>query len=192
MVELVKMNFHELLEQGLISMINVPRLKNRLIAKVITRFPALSRRLIEAYRPWETEGAIPWTPIRKPLWECKVAMVSTAGIHHRGQPPFDMRDPEGDPSFRELNGETIGDDFLITHDYYDHTDAEKDLNIVLPLQRLREFESEGIIGSLAHTHFSFMGHIDGRQIPALIEESAPRVAERIRADGVDVVLLTPA
>jgi D-proline reductase (dithiol) PrdB len=168
------------------------RWKNRLIAKIITRIPALSRRLVDSYRPWETEGAIPWTPISKPLWDCKVAVVTTAGVHHRDQPPFDMTDPDGDPSFRELNAATIMGDFSITHDYYDHTDAEKDLNIVLPLQRLREFESEGIIGKLASSHFSLMGHIDGRHIPALIEESAPRIAERLKTAGVDVVLLTPA
>ncbi len=170
----------------------IARLKNRLIAKVITRFPTLSRRFVAAYRPWETEGEIPWTPMQKPLRECKVALVTTSGVHHRSQPPFDMRDPEGDPSFRELDGATIGEDFLITHDYYDHTDAEQDLNIVLPLQRLREFVKEETIGGMAGTHFSFMGHIDGRHIPSLIENSARQVAARLKADGVDVVLLTPA
>lgn len=173
-------------------MTSIARLKNRLIAKAITRVPALSRRFVEAYRPWETEGEIPWTPVRKPLRECTVALVTTAGVHHRSQPPFDMRDPEGDPGFRELDGVTIGEDFRITHDYYDHTDAEQDLDIVLPLARLREFEDEGIIGRLAGTHFSFMGHIDGRHIPALIENNAPQMAAWLKAEGVDVVLLTPA
>ncbi|MEJ2699721.1 MAG: glycine/sarcosine/betaine reductase selenoprotein B family protein [Desulfuromonadales bacterium] len=168
------------------------RLKNRLIARVITRFPSLARRFVEAYRPWETEGQIPWTPARKPLSECRVAVVTTAGVHHASQPPFDMEDPEGDPTFRELDSETIMKDFRITHDYYDHSDAEKDLNIVLPLDRLWEFEAQGVIGRLAGTHYGFMGHIDGRHIPTLIEKSARKVAARLKVDGVDAVLLTPA
>jgi D-proline reductase (dithiol) PrdB len=168
------------------------RLKNRLIARIIARFPSLARRFVESYRPWETEGEIPWTPARKPLSECRVAVVTTAGVHHLSQPPFDMKDPEGDPSFRELDTATIGGDFHITHDYYDHGDAERDLNIVLPLDRLREFEGDGILGRLADTHYSFMGHIDGRHIPVLIEKSARKVAALLKAARVDVVLLTPA
>ncbi len=173
-------------------MVFFARIKNQLIAKLITRYPDLAKRFIDAYKPWETEGEIPWTQPKVPLAKCKVALVTTSGVHHRGQPPFDMQDAEGDPSFREIDGETIGGDFLITHDYYDHSDAEKDLNIVLPLERLREMVGEGLIGKLARKHYSFMGHIDGRHIPALITRSAPEIARRLKADGVDVVLLTPA
>ncbi|TYO95021.1 glycine/sarcosine/betaine reductase selenoprotein B [Geothermobacter ehrlichii] len=168
------------------------RLKNRLIARLITRFPRLARRFINSYRPWESEGQIPWTEPRKPLRDCRLALVTTAGVHHANQPAFDMQDPDGDPSWRELDGATIRHDFRITHDYYDHTDAEKDLNIVLPLDRLQEFIDEGVLGSLNRRHFGFMGHITGRHIPALIEFSAREIADRLRSDAVDLVLLTPA
>ncbi len=64
----------------------IARLKNRLIAKAITRFPLLSRRFVKAYRPWETEGEIPWTLMQKPLQECKVVLVTTApsSLRHAG------------------------------------------------------------------------------------------------------------
>jgi len=168
------------------------RIKNRLIAKVITRYPNLAQRFITAYEPWESGESIPWTPLKKPLSECKLAVVTTSGVHHRQQEAFDMQDSEGDPSFRAITGATIGEDFKITHDYYDHSDAEKDLNIVLPLDRLRELHQEGIIGRLADTHYSFMGHIDGRHIATLISQSAKQVVENLRQDEVDIVLLTPA
>jgi len=168
------------------------RLKNRLIARLITRFPRLAKGFIDSYRPWESEGEIPWTPPQKPLRECKLALVTTSGVHHPSQPPFDMRDTDGDPSWRELDGETIAGDYRITHDYYDHADAEKDLNVVLPLQRLREFVAEGLLGCLNRRHFGFMGHIDGRHIPTLIEHSAREVAGKLCSDEVDLVLLTPA
>jgi D-proline reductase (dithiol) PrdB len=172
------------------SLIN--RIKNRLIAKVITRYPSLAKRFITAYEPWESGEAVPWTPVRKPLRDCKLAVVTTSGVHHSGQQPFDMQDSDGDPSFRTITGATINGDFRITHDYYDHSDAEKDLNIVLPLDRLRELQQEGLIGQLADTHYSFMGHIDGKHIVSLIGSTAKQVAEKLRLDEVDVVLLTPA
>jgi D-proline reductase (dithiol) PrdB len=168
------------------------RLKNRLIAKLITRYPGLAQRFITAYEPWESGEAIPWTPPRKPLSECTLALVTTSGVHHHGQPPFNMQDSEGDPSFRAIDGATIGEDYRITHDYYDHSDAEKDLNIIFPLDRLRELQQEGVIGRLADTHYSFMGHIDGRHIATLIGQTARQVADRLCRDDVDLVLLTPA
>ena len=103
-----------------------------------------------------------------------------------------MQDSEGDPSFREINGATISKDYLITHDYYDHSDAEKDLNIILPIDRLLEMHAEGIIGNLAARHYSFMGHIDGHHIATLISKYARQVVEKLLQNEVDVVLLTPA
>jgi D-proline reductase (dithiol) PrdB len=168
------------------------RIKNRLIAKLITRFPSLAQRFINAYAPWESGEAIPWTPLSKPLSECKLAVITTSGVHHREQLPFDMQDSDGDPEFRVIDGATIGSDYLITHDYYDHGDAEKDLNIILPLDRLAELQQEGVIGRQAKTHYSFMGHIDGRHITTLIGRTARQVAEKLRQDHVDVALLTTA
>lgn len=168
------------------------RLKNRALARLITRYPTLAQRFVAAYRPVENLGEIPWTAPAKPLREAKLALVTTAGIHHADQPPFDMRDQDGDPSFRVLNGETLPADFRITHDYYDHSDARKDPNIILPLDRLRELVDEGCLGSLAATHYGFMGHIDGPHIATLVEKTARDVANRLKHDQVDLVLLTPA
>ena len=169
---------------------SLSRLKNRAIAKVITTFPSLSRRLIEAYHPWESED-IPWTPVRKPLAESTLALVTTSGVHHRNQEPFDMHDKEGDPSYRVIDLGRPLSSLMITHDYYDHSDADKDVNIVFPVERLQELAGERVIGRLAPRAYSFMGHIDGRHITTLVEGTGPEVAERIVADGADAVLLTP-
>ena len=173
-------------------MSTINRFKNRLIAKVITRYPSLAQRFITAYEPWESGEAVPWAPPQKPLAECKLALVTTSGVHHSTQEPFDMQDSDGDPSFRTIDAATISDDYKITHDYYDHSDAEKDLNIIFPLQRLQELQQEGFIGQLADTHYSFMGHIDGRHIATLIGQTAQEVVKKLKQDQVDVVLLTPA
>lgn len=168
------------------------RLKNQLLARLATRFPGIAQRFVAAYQPRQSAGAIPWVKPARPLHEARLALVTTAGIHHRDQPAFDMRDQDGDPSFRELNAATLLDDFQITHDYYDHSDARKDPNIIFPLERARELVAEGVIGSLAETHYGFMGHIDGRHIATLVEKTAREVARRLKSDQVDLVLLTPA
>jgi D-proline reductase (dithiol) PrdB len=166
------------------------RLKNRLISKVTTRFPSLAKRFINSYDPWESED-IPWTPVTKSLAESKVAIVTTAGVHHKDQTPFDMRDPDGDPSYRVIDLQKALSSLMITHDYYNHSDADHDINIVFPIQRLQEFEKERIIGRVANIHYGFMGHITGGHILTLINITAPEVAVRLREDNVDAVLLTP-
>lgn len=169
---------------------SLTRLKNRAIAKVITAFPALSRRLVDSYHPWESED-IPWTPVITPLKSAAVTLVTTAGLHHKDQEPFDMKDPNGDPSFRVIDGTRFPSSLMITHDYYDHSDADRDMNIVLPIERLREMASEGKIGRLLDRHYSFMGHIDGPHISTLIEDTGAQVARKVKEDGADIVLLTP-
>lgn len=166
------------------------RFKNKVISKLVARFPRLARRIIDAYVPEESQG-IPWTRLEKPLNRSSVALVTTAGVHRRDQPPFDMLDKDGDPSFREIKALTRAKDLMITHDYYDHGDADRDVNIVFPLERLQEFAVEGIIGEVAGSHYGFMGHITGAHVRTLTEVSAPRVAAMLKAQEVDCVLLTP-
>jgi D-proline reductase (dithiol) PrdB len=166
------------------------RLKNRLIAKAATAFPSVGKFLSASYHPSEQQG-IPWTPLEKRLGECSVSIVTTAGVHRKDQTPFDMKDQNGDPSLRVIEGAVSTDDLMITHDYYDHRDADKDINIVFPIERLREFEKAGFIKSVAPVHFSFMGHIVGPHIKTLTEVTASEAAERLKSEGVDIVLLTP-
>lgn len=166
------------------------RLKNRFMAKLLTRFPALFERSTRKIS-WTGATGIPWTPVTKQLSSSKVAIVTTAGVHLKSQKPFDMLDKMGDPEYRELPFEAKREEYTITHDYYDHRDADRDLNIVFPLDRLREMKEAGEIGSLAGTNYGFMGHIDGAHIDELIKKTAPEVARKLKKAGVDVVLLTP-
>ena len=139
-----------------------------------------------------SEGATPFTPFQKPLAACKVALITTAGVHLRRQTAFDMDNREGDASYRELPTAAGADEFTITHNYYDHSDADRDLNVVFPLAHFRDLVEKGVIGSLAPRHFGFMGHIEGEQLPLLNRKQAPEMAAKLRRDGVDFAFLTPA
>ncbi len=131
------------------------------------------------------------TPLRKPLSNCSVALVTTAGLSLPDQPPFDVTIRMGDSSFREIPAD-ISPQLLEMHQRswaFDQTGILRDRNLAFPLDRLREMRERGEIGAIASHHYSFMGSIVSPS--KLIKESAPEVAHRLAADAVDVVLLTP-
>lgn len=132
---------------------------------------------------------VAWAPLRKPLTQSTVALVSTAGVHLKTQPPHNLMDPHGDADFREIPGETLASELAVDHSHYDTDDAKADPNCVFPIDRLRELATLGEIGAVAPMHFGFMGFIpDGR---LLRDTTAPLVAERLLEQGTDVVVLTP-
>lgn len=161
------------------------------LARLAARWPALSDKLVASFTPMEST-TIPWCPVEKPLERSKIALVTTAGIHHGNQQAFDMMDAMGDPSFRIIDPETIAEDYRVTHDYYDHRDADRDLNIVFPITRLKEMLAERCVGAVSEMHFSFMGHITGHHVGTLVSRTAPQVARMLKDMKVDAVLLTPA
>lgn len=131
------------------------------------------------------------TPLKKALRECRVALVTTAGLSLPDQPPFDATIRLGDTSFREIPA-TISPQLLEMNQRswtFDKTGVLRDRNLALPLDRLRELQTNKMIGSVASRHYSFMGSIVSPR--KLINETAPEVARRLTADDVDVVLLTP-
>ena len=133
--------------------------------------------------------SIAWAPLRKPLAQCRVALVSTAGVHLKSQPAHDLLNPHGDASFREIPGDTPASALAVDHSHYDTSDANTDPNCVFPIDRLHELAHMGIVGAVASLHFGFMGFIpDGR---LLRDTTAPVVAERLLNSGTDVVVLTP-
>lgn len=138
------------------------------------------------------DGPIPFTRLTKPLAECTVGLITTGGVHLTSQPAFDMADPDGDASLREIPGDVALTDLTITHNYYNHSSADRDVNVIFPLNRFRELAQQGIVGQVGRRHFGLMGHIEGQQLRRLQQRTAPEIAAKLRADGVDFAFLTPA
>jgi len=134
---------------------------------------------------------VPCTPLAKPLNEARVALVTTAGLHTPDQPGFDSSIKMGDTSFREIPNTVETHSLIESHrsPAFDHAGVQADRNLVFPLDRFRELVARGEVGELNHRHFSFMGSIVGPRL--LIGETAPRVAQLLREDRVDVAFLTP-
>jgi D-proline reductase (dithiol) PrdB len=137
---------------------------------------------------------IDWRPgahLRKPLSEAKIAVITSAAFYGVGQKPFDPAVRGGDYSYREIPEATRLETLQIGHksDAFDHSGIEKDKNLALPLDRLRELKQEDVIGEVARRHYSFMGSITapGR----FMSITAPEIARSLAEDHVDAVLLTP-
>ena len=130
----------------------------------------------------------PFVRPKKPLHESRLALVTTGGVHLPEDERFDIDDPSGDCSYREIPGNA--EVLTWTHAYYAPDRGGEDLDSVFPLWTLRELENEGVVGGLNHRHFSFMGAI--HEPAPLVERTAPEVTRKLADDGVDAVLLTPS
>jgi len=165
--------------------------KDKFIAKWLTKYPSLFRKWVHRTKFIEFSDS-PWTPFDGDISTSRLALVTTSGVHLKSQKPFDMQDPSGDPTFREIPADTRSSDLTVTHNYYDHADADKDINIVFPIERVQELKQSNEVGDVNYRHFSFMGHIMHHHIKTLMKETAPRVAAALKSDNVDIVILTPA
>jgi D-proline reductase (dithiol) PrdB len=153
-----------------------------------------SRQLVKAWISREPSREIPWTPLKKPLRECTIALVSSGGIALKSDTPFDQEGERlnpwwGDPSFRVIPRTATEDDVEIYHLHIDPSFAKEDLNCLLPLQRLGYLEEAGEIGRSAPRHYSFMGYI--LEPTDLLEDTTPAIIRHLKEDQVDAVLLVP-
>ena len=129
-------------------------------------------------------GATPFAPGPE-LARRRVSIVTTAGLHVRGHRPFEV----GSSDYRVIPGDVASSDVVMSHISvnYDRTGFQEDINVVFPLDRLRELEADGTIGSISGFHYSFMGASQGHTL----EGKARELAQLLRRDGVDAVLLSP-
>ena len=121
-----------------------------------------------------------------PLARSRVVLVTTAGLHVRGDRVFDMASAE----YRAIGGETAAHDLVMSHTSvnFDRSGFAEDVNVVFPIDRFRELQASGAIGSMADVHYSFMGaYLE----PTDYAPSARELAALLRGDGVDSVFLTP-
>ncbi len=132
---------------------------------------------------------VPFTPLDKELSQLTVALVTAAGVHRKDQEPFNIADELGDLTFRQIAGDANTADLMVTHHHYDHSDADQDINVVFPLDILRELHAEGFIGGVAREHVGYMGYT--MQLRRMYEETAPAIAEFIdKKSKADVIVLT--
>jgi len=147
----------------------------------------------------EPEFPIPWAPLPGPLAECKFGLITSGGLYSKGvEPPFDIarekREPIwGDPTYRTLPTKIKQSDVGASHLHINTQWVLEDVNILLPICRFRELVDEGRIAGLAENAYSFMGYQGyPPDTNAWQDLYGPEVAEKLKAEEVNCVLLTPA
>ena len=175
------------------QMTHCARLTARRILPIVgdlSEFSLKTQLFLKAYR-WRRIDPVPWSPLSKPLSQCRVALVSSAGFVAPGQIEFDGSIRGGDFSFREIADSADLSTLTDTHRSrsFDHSGMHADPNLAFPIDRLHELVRAGRIGSANRRHISFMGSLTATR--AFSRETAPAAAKLLVEDGVDVALLVP-
>lgn len=126
-----------------------------------------------------------WTPVTKPLKDCVVGFATAGGIHLKAQTPFNAA---GDFTIREIPSNEPVSAMMVTHGGYDNSDVNKDINAMLPVDRLNELAKEGFIGKVAPTLVGFMG--GGGNVEKFKNETGPAIAKILKDEGADICVLT--
>ena len=121
-----------------------------------------------------------------PLAEAKIALITSAGLHRRDDRPFRF----GDMGYRIIPDDVDRADLIQTQVSvnFDRTHYQRDINVVLPLDRLRELADAGEIGGVSEWHYSVLG---SNPNPFFLKDAAADLAQRMRDSGVDCAMLTP-
>ena len=156
----------------------------------LNEFSLKYKIFLKTYK-WRRINPVPWTPLSKPMSNCKVALVSSAGFVTSDQAPFDDSIRGGDTSFREIASGVKLASLIESHrsEIFDHSGIRQDPNLAFPIDRLKELCTAGRIGAVNHRHLSLMGSITapGR----LIKRTAPGAVHGLVDDNVDVAILVP-
>lgn len=152
--------------------------------------PAIERYVrlgYEPYRYYQGDEPPPWTALKKPLSECRLGVIATAGTYVKGQVAFYYKD---DHSYRAIPKSTPTEDLRFSHvtEHYLGS-ARQDSNSAFPIEPLRRIERDGIVGEVAEELFSCMGGIYSQR--KVRDELAPALAAEFARQEVDAVLLVP-
>ncbi len=156
---------------------------------------SITRRVLETWIKQVPDRPIPWTALPKPLNQCTVALLSSGGIALKSDQPFDQegerRNPWwGDPSYRIIPSTATEQDIEVYHLHINPDFARRDLNCLLPIQRLAELQTAGEVGEVAPSHYSIMGYLP--KPDEMLAHSVPAIIQQLKKDGVDVLLLVPS
>ena len=132
---------------------------------------------------------VPFTPFEGELAKSTIALVPAGGVHLKEQEPFNIADELGDLGYRVFPEDVDSSHLMVTHHHYDHSDADQDINVVFPIDVLRDLQAEGFIRDVARKHIGYMGYT--MQLKAMYEGTAREIANEIdKGSRADAVILT--
>ena len=137
------------------------------------------------------ESFEPQARLRKPLGASRLTLVSSCGVHSKTDQPLDVCHPFGDFRFMRVPSGAKRDELIIHQLKYPHDDADLDISIIFPIERLQELVEEGRLGGLTPNFFSFIGYnMDPEKFERTVAEG---IAEAVvQEEHADCALLAPA
>ena len=132
----------------------------------------------------------PFKSLQRALPMLNLALISSAGAYIDGTDSFDLNAKDGDLEFREIPVEVEAADMLYAAKGYDPAAVKEDRNALIPVERLLEYEANGVIGRLNNVWWSLSSYIPNAARVA--NELAPKIAERLASYEVQAALFVPA
>jgi D-proline reductase (dithiol) PrdB len=130
-----------------------------------------------------SRSCIPYTPLRRDLKDCRIALVSTSGAYVEGMQPF----TENDLTFRLIPNDTDTKKIHFVAGHFDTSKGAEDANVMFPLDRLRDLVAHGEVRTLTEHHIS-MGLTT--ELRRLKETVSWEIAEALMKMRPDLVVLT--
>ncbi len=140
--------------------------------------------------PWVENVNAPFTPVRRSLPMLNLGLISSAGAYIDGTEGFDIESRDGDTEIREFPVELEAGDMRYAAKGYDPRAVAEDRNVQIPIDRLTEYEANRVIGQLNDVWWSLSPWIPNAA--RVVDEMAPRLAERLARYEVSAALLIPA
>ena len=137
------------------------------------------------------ESFVPQARLGKPLAECRLTLISSCGVHLKTEQPLDVCHPFGDFRFMRVPSGAKHAELIIHQLKFPHDDADLDINVIFPIERLQELCQEGRLGGLTPNFFSFIGYsMDPEKFERTV---AAGIAEAVvQEERADCALLAPA
>ena len=140
---------------------------------------------------WAHFDEVPFSPLAKPLSQCRVGLLGTSEVAVRFDPATE-KDPIAEADFRgvyaipadtptaRLYSRTASFDRNATH--------LDDVNAYYPVDRLREAAADGRIGSLPSR---FLGAYNNYSQRKVLTQEAPKALAMAHEEGLDAAILVP-
>lgn len=134
---------------------------------------------------------VPLARLAKPLGEARITLISSCGVHMKTDRSMDVCHPLGDFTFRRVPSSARHQDLIIHQLKYPHDDADLDINVIFPIERLQELAAEHVIGGLTSNFFSFVGYnMDPERFEHTVATDIARAA--VEEEQAEAALLAPA
>ncbi len=160
---------------------------------------------IDAYSrdPQFVYDTAPFTPMKKPVSEACLTIISSTGHFVKGDDPrpFGVENMsqetaieriqdflKEEPSLSAIPFNTPKENLRVRHGGYDIHGVETDINVGFPIERFPELKTEGVIGDLTTNAFSFVGACSQKR---LLKKTGPRWVRKLKELKIDAALLVP-